>query len=511
MATSSLAGFDIEFVEQPPKAVQIECPVCLQILREPYQAPCCGYSFCKLCIEKVKADNMPCPTCKEENFVTFYDKRLQRSLSELHVYCSHKQEGCEWKGELGQFNNHLNLSPQPDKRLEGCGYSEIECIYCSELITRCNINVHQTDHCPKRPFSCEYCHSYETHYEDVINNHWPVCGYHPVQCPNECGTFPQRQVLDNHITRDCPNIAIDCDFRHVGCDVRLPRKDLPSHLNENLVTHMSLQVVSYSKLLAELQTNHRTLQKKVYKLESENEALKEKVKTSHKENQQAATKVNRLERKIQTLERRTQKGAKPEGHDNKSIKCQLELTQRQNQEMSERIRKIETDSGVMEQIVKQLTQHIGLPTPPDGYVELTMGNYENYKRKNDQWLSLPFYSHPQGYKFYLRVDANGSGDYVGTHVSVFLYLMKGKFDDQLKWPFCGKCIFQLVDKKGEEKDHHSLPVAFDEKTPASVTSRVTQGDRGEGWGHCMFVSLDKLYLGYLENGSLCFRIKFYFR
>ena len=60
--------------------------------------------------------------------------------------------------------------------------------------------------------------------------------------------------------------------------------------------------------------------------------------------------------------------------------------------MSERIRKIETDSGVMEQIVKQLTQHIGLPTPPGGYVELTMGNYEKYKRKNDQWLSLPFYS-----------------------------------------------------------------------------------------------------------------------
>ena len=169
----------------------------------------------------------------------FYDKRLQRSLSELHVYCSNKQEGCEWKGELGQFNNHLNLSPQPDKRLEGCGYSEIECIYCSELITRCNINVHQTDLCPKRPFSCEYCHSYESHYEDVVNN--------------------QRQVLENHVTRDCPNIAIDCDFHHVGCDVRLPRKDMPSHLSKNLVIHMSLQVVSYSKLLAELQTNHRTL------------------------------------------------------------------------------------------------------------------------------------------------------------------------------------------------------------------------------------------------------------
>ena len=257
-------GFDCEFVEKPPtKFIQSECPVCLQILCEPYQTSCCGNSFCRVCIEKIKTDNKPCPTCKEENFVTFHNKGLQRSLSEFHIYCSHKQEGCEWKGELGQLDNHLNLSPQPDKQLEGCEYSEIVCIYCSELIKRCNIAFHQTDHCPKRPFSCEYCHSYETHYEDVINSHWPVCGYHPVQCPNECGTFPQRQALENHVTRDCPKTVIDCDFRHVGCDVRLPRKDMPAHLKENLVTHMSLQAAGYSKLLAshnKLQANHATLQ-----------------------------------------------------------------------------------------------------------------------------------------------------------------------------------------------------------------------------------------------------------
>ena len=256
-------GFDCDFVEQPPSTIQSECPVCLQILCEPYQAPCCGNSFCRVCIEKIKTDNKPCPTCKEDNFVTFFDKRLQRSLYGFQVYCSHKQEGCEWKGELGQLDNHLNLSPQADKQLEGCEYSEIECIYCSELIKRCNIAFHQSDLCPKRPFSCEYCHSYESHYEDVINSHWPVCGYHPVQCPNECGTFPQRQALQNHITRDSPKTFIDCDFHHVGCDVRLPRKDMPAHLNENLVTHMSLQAASYNKLLAshnELQASHSTLQ-----------------------------------------------------------------------------------------------------------------------------------------------------------------------------------------------------------------------------------------------------------
>ena len=83
-----------------------------------------------------------------------------------------------------------------------------------------------------------------------------------------------RQSLENHITRDCPKTVIDCDFHHVGCDVRLPRKDMPAHLNENLVTHMSLQAASYSKLLASHSGLLATLQQKVNKLESENETLK---------------------------------------------------------------------------------------------------------------------------------------------------------------------------------------------------------------------------------------------
>ena len=37
-------GYEYEFVEKPPKA---ECPICLLpvVLREPYQATCCGKSF----------------------------------------------------------------------------------------------------------------------------------------------------------------------------------------------------------------------------------------------------------------------------------------------------------------------------------------------------------------------------------------------------------------------------------------------------------------------------------
>ena len=468
-------GFDCEFVEKPPDTIQSECPVCLQILREPYQAPCCGNSFCRVCIERIKTDNMPCPTCKEYNFETFFDKRLQRSLYGFQVYCSHKQEGCEWKGELGQLDNHLNLSPQPDKQPEGCEYSEIECIYCSELIKRCNIAFHQTDLCPKRPFSCEYCHSYESHYEDVINNHWPVCGYHPVQCPNECGTFPQRQALENHITRDCPKTFIDCDFHHVGCDVRLPRKDMPAHLHENLVTHMSLQAASYNKLLAShnelqashatLQTSHTVLHDKVNKMESENDILKKKLETTQRENHQAATRMEDMEQQLALLQEPTE------------------------------------DEAVANPASKVKSHAL----PPSGYFEFMMENFEQHKVTNDKWYSVPFYSYPQGYKFCLRVDANGSGNDKGTHISVYLYLLKGEFDDHLKWPFRGEITVQLVDQEGEEK-HYCYTIPYANKTSDEHAGRVTEGDRRKGWGRSNFISVDKLKANYLKNDTLCFRI-----
>ena len=37
----------------------------------------------------------------------------------------------------------------------------------------------------------------------------------------------------------------------------------------------------------------------------------------------------------------------------------------------------------------------------------------------------------------LGVDANGDGDGAGTHVSVFVTIMRGEHDDKLTWPFRG--------------------------------------------------------------------------
>ena len=69
---------------------------------------CCGKSFCKECIGKIKARSQPCPTCKQDVFESFSNKGLQQPLYGFAVFCSSKERGCVWEGELGQLDQHIN-------------------------------------------------------------------------------------------------------------------------------------------------------------------------------------------------------------------------------------------------------------------------------------------------------------------------------------------------------------------------------------------------------------------
>ena len=98
--------------------------------------------------------------------------------------CSNKDEGCKWTGELGQLERHLNLnSDTVETVFEGYQYAKVKCSFCADAIMRNQLLHHTNELCDKRHFSCEHCNEYKSTYDDVINNHWPVCDYHLVHCP----------------------------------------------------------------------------------------------------------------------------------------------------------------------------------------------------------------------------------------------------------------------------------------------------------------------------------------
>ena len=46
----------------------------------------------------------------------------------------------------------------------------------------------------------------------------------------------------------CPLTYVECEFSDAGCNAKVYRKDLTSHLTDNLVTHMSLLVAENGNL-----------------------------------------------------------------------------------------------------------------------------------------------------------------------------------------------------------------------------------------------------------------------
>ena len=89
-------------------------------------------------------------------------------------------------------------------------------------------------------------------------------------------------------------------------------------------------------------------------------------------------------------------------------------------------------------------------------VVFKLPGYASRKEKNETFYSTPFYTHPGGYKMCINVDANGYGDGEGTHVSVFIKLLEGRYDSQLHLPFLGTATVQVLNQLGDSSHHKEV-------------------------------------------------------
>ena len=96
-----------------------------------------------------------CPLCNELNFTIFLHKKLVREVNGLVVRCPQKELGCEWEGELGQVEQHLNPGAGLSSS-SGCGYVMVECSFqCGAHLQRQMVGEHEMESCPKRPIEMQ--------------------------------------------------------------------------------------------------------------------------------------------------------------------------------------------------------------------------------------------------------------------------------------------------------------------------------------------------------------------
>ncbi len=467
-------GYECAFVLPPPHT-QTECAICLLVLRSPHLASCCGHNFCKECIERIQKC---CPLCNTENFTLTYNREKDVSLQQFEVYCPHHKFGCEWRGKLEVLDTHLNVNPKLDKQLEGCGFVDVRCCNdgCGQCLQRQLIVEHQCRECPLRIFNCEHCHEYESTYHDVTTNHCPVCKCYPLPCPHECRQETiQRQNLEQHLNKECPLQEVECEFKYAGCEAKLPRKDMPDHLKEGVVSHMTLLAQQNHELVQQ----NKELRRELDRLEQEKKQQFERLSG---EMTRQSQELMKLQEKEEHLRQAMEKSGR-------------EAVERQD---------------ATSRSIEKLCHHV--MTAP---VQIAMPKFKQHKRDNDQWFSDGFYTHPQGYKLCLAVSANGGGDGEGTHVSCYIHLMRGEFDCHLKWPFQGDVTITLLNQR-EDKNHTTTTLEFTDQTPDEITARVTSGESADhGWGDHMFIPHTELgykratrsYCQYLVNDCLYFQVQ----
>ena len=490
--------------------------MCLCVLREPYLVDCCGYSFCRSCIEMVKSENKPCPLCAVQFTTCIPDKRLQRTLNDFQVYCAHKEDGCEWVGSLGTLTQHLNAKPLGEgERLSGCQLTSIVCKHCFDHTRRQDMVKHET-FCPQRPYSCDFCDNFTSTFEDVTFNHLPICPDRPVSCPNGCELSPKAKLLEDHL-KECYFEVIECPFSYAGCTERLSRQSMPEHITQRLALHMSLQSVSHQQemkklnsRISELETQLEAAVKsqehsrsEVAQLKIANQLLLDRIQQEYK------SQVASISRDLKTAQELRLKGHL--GTLRGEIKrAQAETKQKVTEEHLSTIRReikkaqCETKQEVNKQmnaIIQDIHTHIRLVP-----FTVTVPDFKIKKQLGISWYSLPFYTHPHGYKMCLNVDANGYGEGRNNHVSVFVFMKKGDYDEQLKWPFRGCITIRVLNQAGDDEGHltSTLDITADD---TDFGRRIILEEQTEnGWGFHKLIPHEQLPQ-FLNNSCLCLQIK----
>ena len=437
----------------------ISCSICLSVLVQPNLTDCCGNHFCQVCIARVKEDGRPCPLCQEPSFTTMLNKALSRKLNQLDVKCPNTSEGCSWIGEFGKVDKHVQ---------DNCEFFEVLCDFgCGENIIRRYLLEHKSKACKLRPFTCEHCQLLNT-WLTITQHHYPVCDKYPVPCPNQCDVGEiERKQLEDHLSI-CPLQVIDCTFQFVGCKVSLPRREMPQHMSDNMASHLTLGFQTFQQQLS-------AKDDEIAKLNYTISLLKTKEQTSAKDDE-----IVKLEYAVALLKTKEQTSAKEMLH----LKATSEAQTRKILHLETQF--VDQKYGAVAATATGTSQDDHRTYPPCAF---TMTNFQCNKILSAQWFSEPFYTHKGGYKMCLSVFANGTGVALDSYVSVFVNLMRGEYDDNLKWPFRGSITVQLDmdDDDIEEK------CRFNARAPARAAGRVELGDRKIfGQGVVRFVSLDRI-------------------
>ena len=311
----------------------------------------------------------------------------------------------------------------------------------------------------------------------TLKKHLTTCKFALIPCPKECkgeDAKAIRQLMRKdvkiHLKNDCPNRDDECEY----CGMK--------------GTHAKIKV------------HDEICKKKI--LPCSNVECKKKIRRSymdkHVNNHCEYTMVPCKYESIGCSKRMIRRDIKEHEEDDDKAHLHMALDV-----LKDKVIPVLMKEEI--QVMPVLTNDTLVPVLKQGTpMTFKLANFTSKKDEHAIFYS-PFYSNPGGYHLVIRVDANGIGDGGGTHVSVFCLAKKGRYDEELKWPFNGKITFTLLNQIQNDKHH------------AHIVSVEPPHDKymwpgGTGWGKPQFILHSKLThdpekgTQYLKDDTLYFKV-----
>ena len=212
-----LGDFELKCTEEDP--IRLMCPVCIDLLNEPYQHGCCGKRFCKKCSSK---QLQKCPWCTMFVKNRFPDTRANELVSETNIFCVKHKNGCVWTGKLKYLEGHLN---------DDCDHCQMKCPQCNNVVLIRTYKEHLDNHCvavqcgrchvwfPKKTFDCHVCPfdsmqcrlgCQSTFEHRHMKKHNSLCSKRFVKCRlfSKCGNIVQMDRMFEHF--------VECSKKYIG-------------------------------------------------------------------------------------------------------------------------------------------------------------------------------------------------------------------------------------------------------------------------------------------------------
>ncbi len=140
----------------------------------------------------------------------------------------------------------------------------------------------------------------------------------------------------------------------------------------------------------------------------------------------------------------------------------------------------------------------------DHSITFELTDYRKKMNSNVFYSSPPFYTSSNGYNMIVQVLPNGYGRNEGSYVLVCASILKGKYDNNLNWPFIESFTFELLNQL-EDRNHHSKVRHFTSSDNVTLSGNTC-------WAIFQFYSIYSLLYEsnsttqYLKDDTLYFRV-----